>query len=70
MHAPQADVSQPIFVPGEPELVAEEVDEQRPRLDLRLVPDAVDGERDGYQRVPPLRRAAASNLRRQCAPQK
>src|SRR5437763_4408040 len=30
--------------PGEPEVVAEEVDEQRPRLDLRLVPDAVDGE--------------------------
>src|ERR671934_273475 len=34
--------------PGEPEVVAEEVDEQRPRLDLRLVPDAVDGERYRY----------------------
>src|SRR5206468_6136164 len=43
--------------PGEPEVVAEVVDEQRPGLDLRLVPDAVDGERNGYQRVPPLRRA-------------
>src|SRR5919198_26971 len=41
---------------GEPEVVAEEVDEQRPRLDLRLVPDAVDGERNRYQRMPPLRR--------------
>src|SRR5919197_53416 len=37
--------------PSEPEVVAEEVDEQRPRLDLRLVPDAVDGERYRYHPV-------------------
>src|ERR671930_2438621 len=42
---------------GQPDVVAEEIDEQRPRLDLRLVPDAVDGERNRYQRMPPLRRA-------------
>src|SRR5919109_1522491 len=40
----------------EVELVADEVDEQRPRLDLRLVADAVDRERDRYHRVPPFRR--------------
>src|SRR5919198_870865 len=34
--------------PSEPEVVAEKVDEQRARLDLRLVPDAVDGERYRY----------------------
>src|SRR6266545_6992973 len=41
----------------EREVVAEEVDEQRPRLDLRLVPNAVDGDRNGYHHVPPFRRA-------------
>src|SRR5919109_78452 len=40
----------------EVELVADEVDEQRPRLDLRLVANAVDRERDRYHRVPPFRR--------------
>src|ERR671930_2012899 len=34
--------------PGQAEVVAQEVDEQRPRLDLRLAPDAVDGERYRY----------------------
>src|SRR5439155_14804818 len=31
---------------GEPELLAEEVDEQLPRFDLRLMPRAVHGDRD------------------------
>src|SRR5919109_3208022 len=37
--------------PGEAEVVAEEVDEQRPGLDLRLVPDAVDGQCYRYHPV-------------------
>src|ERR687888_802740 len=55
--------------PGEAEVVAEEVDEQRPRLDLRLVPDAVDGERNRYHQAS-SQTSAAWNLRRQPGPQK
>src|SRR3989440_8188462 len=55
--------------PGEPKVVAEEVHEQRPRLDLRLVPDAVDGECYRYHQSS-SRTSAAWNLRRQPGPQK
>src|SRR5262249_15250543 len=40
--------------PGEIQIVAEEIDEQRARLDLRLVPHAVDADGDGYQRKAPF----------------
>ena len=45
VHAPQLDVSQPTCVPGQAELVAEEVHEQLARLHLLLVPHAVDRHR-------------------------
>ena len=57
VHAPQLLVSQPMCVPGQPEDVAEEVDEEEPRLDVGLAGLAVDGERDvlgGHRRRPPV----------------
>ena len=46
VHAPQLLVSQPMWVPVRPKIVAQQVDEQEPRLDVGLAGLAVDGERD------------------------
>ena len=59
VQVPQTPCSQPMWVPGEPEILAEEVDEQPPRLHLGHVRAAVDGQADGAgagggQRVSPL----------------
>ena len=49
VQAPHCDVSQPTFVPVSPSPSRMKSDEQRPRLDLRLVPGAVDGDVDRWQ---------------------
>ena len=46
VHAPQLLVSQPMWVPVRPKFVAQQVDEQEPRLDVRFAGLAVDGDRD------------------------
>ena len=51
VQAPQLPVSQPMCVPGEVEVVAEEVDEQAARGDLALVRRAVDRRRSRAARV-------------------
>src|SRR5581483_3071903 len=51
---------------GEVEVVAQEVDEQLPRLDVALVHRAVDGDRDVHQRVACLAARSASTSAR-CA---
>ena len=63
VHAPQLLVSQPMWVPGQAEDVAEEVDEQEPRLDVGLAGLAVDGDRDvlmSRSSRPPLRERAGA----------
>ena len=39
VQAPHEDVSQPTFVPGQAETLAQDVDEQLARLELELVRD-------------------------------
>ena len=51
VHAPQLLVSQPMWVPVSPKCVAEQVDEQEPRLDVGLAGLAVDGDRDVHGRL-------------------
>ena len=56
VQAPHWLVSQPILVPVRPG-IAQEVDEQQPRLDLLVVGTAVDADRDGaLHEMPPNRR--------------
>jgi hypothetical protein len=46
VHAPQLLVSQPMWVPVRPNVVAQEVDEEEARFDVGLAGLAVDGDRD------------------------
>ena len=57
VHAPHDDVSQPTFVPGQPQPVAEDVDEQLARLELQLVPRPVHGQRNASHLATSLRRS-------------
>ena len=47
VHAPHCAVSQPTCVPVRPQVVAQELDEQRARIDVRADGLAVDGQGDG-----------------------
>ncbi len=62
-HAPQLEVSQPQCVPVRPKLVADEVHEEHPRLDVGGPRLAVDGDGDVHAATPFARSIAVRSAR-------